>query len=179
MEPAVKPAVSRTRTGVVGIMATPGTLESVKFAHLVQRFRQHARVVVQPCNGLVEQVERCDTDSDAARELVRAHTEPLIRQHADVIVLGCSHYPFLAPLIREAAGGGALIIDTGAAVSREVVRRLESCNLLSSRERDGAEAFWTSGDPVAVARAISRLWSRPVQVSPLFDEKGQHDTAFP
>jgi glutamate racemase len=167
MEPGVKPAACRTRTGVVGIMATPGTLESPRFALLLQRFRARARVVVQPCKGLVEQVERCETASSYARELVLAHIEPLLAQNVDVIVLGCTHYPFLTPLIREAAGEGTLIIDTGEAVSRELVRRLEAHDLCTARREEGTETFWTSGDPEAVGRAISRLWNRPAQVRAL------------
>ena len=124
MEPAVKPAAEATRSGVIGVLATGGTLESARFAELVQRFGSQARVIVQPCPGLVEQVESGDLSGPLTRRLLAGFVEPLLAQGADTLVLGCTHYPFLEPLLRELAGEQVSLIETGAAVARQLARRL-------------------------------------------------------
>jgi glutamate racemase len=93
MEPAVKPAAEATRSGVIGVLATGGTLESGKFAELVQRFGSQARVIVQPCPGLVERIEAGDFDGPLTRDLLSGFVAPLLAQGADTLVLGCTHYP--------------------------------------------------------------------------------------
>ena len=110
MEPAVKPAVELTRTGVVGVLATRRTLASNSFTVLLGRIGGAAEILLQPCPGLVERVEAGDLDGDATRALLRDYLGPLIERGADTIVLGCTHYPHLRPLIGELAGprrGGA------------------------------------------------------------------------
>lgn len=97
MEPAVKPAVAATRSGVVGVLATVGTLKSAQFAALLENYGKGVQVVTQACHGLVECVERGDLDAPATRALVRRYVEPLLAQGADTIVLGCTHYPFRPP----------------------------------------------------------------------------------
>jgi len=89
---------------------------------------------------------------------------PLLERGADTIILGCTHYPFLAPLIREIAGSQVSIVDPNAAIAQELRRRLESNNLLSPDPLLGTEQFWTSGAPDDVKPVISQLWSRDVQV---------------
>ena len=123
MEPAVKPAVTATRSGVVGVLATVGTLESARFAALLEQYAGDVEIVTQACPGLVEQVEAGELASAATRELVARYTRPLLERGADTIVLGCTHYPFLRPLIAELVGSGVQLIDTGEAVARQVVRR--------------------------------------------------------
>ena len=117
MEPAVKPAAEATRSGVIGVLATSGTLESGKFAELVQRFGSQARVIVQPCPGLVEQVELGDLAGPLTRRLLEGFIAPLLDAGADTLVLGCTHFPFLQPLLRELVGGEVAVIETGAAVA--------------------------------------------------------------
>lgn len=166
MEPAVKPAVAATRSGVIGVLATVGTLQSAQFAALLEQHGQAARVVTQACHGLVECVERGDMDGPATRDLVRAYVEPLLAQGADTLVLGCTHYPFLAPVVQEIAGPEVALIETGAAVARQLQRCLAEQGLL----RDsgcGGERFWTSGDPAQARRVMGRLWGREVAVAAL------------
>lgn len=157
MEPAVKPAVEATRSGVIGVLATSGTLESAKFASLVDRFGSRSRVIVQPCPGLVERVEMGDLAGIATRDLLERALRPLLDQGADTVVLGCTHYPFIAPLLREMAPGVALI-ETGGAVSRQLARRLEEEALLAGQAGGGSERFWTSGDPRRLADLLPQLW---------------------
>jgi glutamate racemase len=157
MEPALKPAAAVTTSGVIGVLATEGTLASSRFAALLDRYGHDVRVVVQTCPGLVEQVEAGDLDGPKTRLLVAQYTAPLVRQGADVIVLGCTHYPFLRPIIAELAGPGITLVDTGPAVAQQVKRVLEQRGLLN-RGTAGSERFWATGDVDAVQKAVCCLW---------------------
>ncbi len=163
MEPAVKPAVEATRSGVIGVLATGGTLESARFAELVQRFGSRARVVVQPCPGLVERVESGDLSGPATRALLSAFVSPLLAQGADTLVLGCTHYPFLQPLLRELAGEDVALIETGAAVARQLARRLAEADFRPARSA-GREVFFSSGEPGRMEALLPQLWGRAAPV---------------
>jgi glutamate racemase len=170
MEPAVKPAAAATRTGVVGVLATVGTLESARFAALLARFGREVTVVTQPAPGLVEQVEAGDLAGPTTRRLVERYTAPLCAAGADTIVLGSTHFPFLRRLVAEVVGPEIAIIDTGAAVARQLARVLERQALVRSDGSAVHEEFWTSGDPVAVGLSVAALWGRPATVRALPDE---------
>ncbi len=167
MEPAVKPAVEKTKSGVIGVLATCRTVSSDNFLNLLTRFGDNADIVVQPCPGLVEQVEAGDLSSDMTRSLLEKFVFPLLEKGADTLVLGCTHYPFLAPLIRSMAGIEVTLIDPGEAIARELRRRLETIGQLSHRERLGTEQFWTSGSPKNAKELISQLWETDVEVGRL------------
>jgi len=167
MEPAVKPAALATKTGVVGVLATRGTLSSDNFAKLTTRFGAHVEILVQPCPGLVSQVEAGDLTSKKTRSLLTQYLQPLLQQHADTIVLGCTHYPFLAPLIQEITGTKVTIIDPAPAVARELHRRLAGANLLSPRVDGGSESFWTSAAVEKTGPIIAQLWGAELKVKSL------------
>ncbi|MDR2220831.1 MAG: glutamate racemase [Methylobacillus sp.] len=158
MEPAVKPAVTATKSGVVGVLATTGTLQSARFAALLENYGQNVRVVTQGCPGLVECVERGELATTATRNLLNGYLQPLLEQGADTLVLGCTHYPFLKPLIRELAGENIALIDTGAAVAQQVRRRVAEAGLLSPATMPGSVRFWTSGDAVLGREVVGKLW---------------------
>ncbi|HMW30146.1 MAG TPA: glutamate racemase [Plasticicumulans sp.] len=157
MEPAVKPAAAATRSGTVGVLATTGTLASAKFAALLARFGRDVRVLTEPCPGWVDLVERGDCSGPAARAAVARHVEPLLAQGADTLILGCTHYPFLKPLIAEVAGPGVALIDTGAAVARHTRAVLTAEGRLAPGPRPGSEAFFTSGEPARLGPVLARL----------------------
>lgn len=163
MEPGVKPAVERTLSGVVGVLATEGTLGSSRFRSLVERYGSEAEVVVQPCHGWVEQVELGELQGPGAEALVRRYVQPLLRLGADTLVLGCTHYPFLIDTIRGVAGAQVGIIDTGEAVARELKRRLLQAGLANQDSRPGEIRVWTSGKRRAIAPVLARLWGAPVE----------------
>ena len=167
MEPAVKPAVAKTKSGVVGVMATRRTVSSDNFLNLLTRFGANADIVVQPCPGLVEQVEAGDLLGEKTRSLLETFVFPLLEKGADTLVLGCTHYPFLAPLIRSMVGIEVAIIDPGEAIARELRRRLHVRGLLSRHEGQGREQFWTSGSPKSAKALISQLWQMEVEVGHL------------
>jgi glutamate racemase len=162
MEPAVKPAVAATRSGVVGVLATVGTLESARFAALLDRYAGSVRIVTRGCPGLVEQVEQGDLAGPDTRAMVWNYLAPLLAEGADTVILGCTHYPFLAPLISELAGPKVALIDTGAAVARQLVRRLAEELPASGGDGEGEARFYTSGEPVQAARIMSVLCGQPL-----------------
>lgn len=168
IEPAVKPAAQQTRSGVVGVLATRQTIASPGLASLLERHAQGRRVLLQACPGWVERVERGELDSTDTEDAVREVVQPLLVQGADTLVLGCTHYPFLAPVIGRVAGPGVAVIDPAAAVARELQRRLLQAGLA---QRDAAPAgtqrYWSSGDPAQAEAVIARLLGHPVPVAAL------------
>jgi glutamate racemase len=167
IEPAVKPAALRTRSGVVGVLATTGTVSSANLSKLVNSYGVDVRFLVQPCPGLADQVERGESTSARTRALVEQYVRPLTEQGADILVLGCTHYPFLREAIQEVAGPGVELIDPADAVARELRRRLENGDLLARRGRQGSRRFWTSGARHQAAAVMSQLLDEPVDVEQL------------
>lgn len=167
MEPALKPAVASSRSGVVAILATSRTLASHKFVQLLGSHGGSAEVLVQPCPGLVERVEKGDLTGAVTRALLQGYLEPLLRKGADTIVLGCTHYPHLRGLIEAIAGPGVVVVDSGAAVARQLGRRLVEAGLLRNAEKPGKERILTSGRTPAVRRVIAQLWAQEVTVGAL------------
>lgn len=157
MEPAVKPAAAATRSGVVGVLGTGGTLASSRFSALLERYGAGLEVITRPAPELVAAVER--GDSPGRRALVAAAVEPLLARGVDVIVLGCTHFPFLRAEIEAVAGPDVTIIDTGSAVARELERRLGTAGPQEPGGPAGRERFWTTGDAETLAPTLQRLWS--------------------
>jgi glutamate racemase len=166
MEPAVKPAAAATRSGVVGVLATTGTLKSAKFAALLDRFASDVRVITQPCPGLVEQIEAGELNSSATRTLLQGLVTPLLAEGCDTLILGCTHYPFIRPLLRELVPESVSLIDTGAAVARQLQRRLSEHGLLASRAVQPGR-FWSSGEPLRMQAVLPLLWGEVARVDRL------------
>lgn len=157
IEPAIKPAVALTTSGVVGVLATSRTLASQKFERLVETVRGNATVLTQPCPGLVELVEQGTLSSGETRERVRQYVAPLLAKGADTLVLGCTHYPFVADVIRSLAGPDVQVLDPARAVAREVRRRLEEHGLLASSGRQGRLLFYISGPSAPFREFAARV----------------------
>ena len=156
MEPAIKPATLKTQSGVIAVLATRQTLASSKFSKLLVAYGADVQVLLQPCPGWVEQVEKGDLSSPATKALVEKYVGPLLSKGTDTLVLGCTHYPFLTPVIRAITGPAVTILDPAAAVARELHRRLQASDLLSQRSQHGTERFWTSGSPAVPS--VNSLW---------------------
>jgi glutamate racemase len=165
IEPAVKPAAARTRSRVVGVLATTGTLASPNVEKLLASYGADVKFLIQPCPGLADRIEAGDLASEATRALIARHVRPLVDQGADILVLGCTHYPFVRPVIEAVAGAGVEVIDPAGPVARELRRRLESAGLLAEGHLAGTEEFWTTGNAAAVAPVMTGLWGRPVVLS--------------
>jgi glutamate racemase len=143
MEPAVKPAAERSRSQVVGVIATKATFQGELFASVVERFAQGVKVIEQPCPGLVQAIEAGELDAPGTEHMLRAWLEPMLSQGMDELVLACTHYPLVRPLIERICGPDVEVIDPAPAVARQVKRVLEDQRLLAT---DGSGSFhpWTS-----------------------------------
>jgi glutamate racemase len=168
VEPAVKPAAAASRSGVIGVLATAATLKSSRYASLVARFAQGRQVLEQPCAGLADHIEQGRLDDAATEGLVRGFVQPLLDAGADTIVLGCTHYPLIAHIVRRIAGPQVEVVENGTAVARELSRQLVANASLRS-EGAGTETFWSSGDTRDIAAVIGRLW-KPAEVRRLPEE---------
>ncbi|MCL4109434.1 UNVERIFIED_CONTAM: hypothetical protein GTU68_043662 [Idotea baltica] len=146
MEPAVKPAAAHTKTGTIGVLATEASLAGEKFHRLISSHASGIRVITRPCPEFVELVEAGILHGPEAEAAVDLHVKPLIDDGADVLVLGCSHYPFLRPLIEKAAGPNVEVIDTGSPVSKRLKGILEVENLISEKNSESTVTIQTTGD---------------------------------
>jgi glutamate racemase len=164
VEPGVKPAVFNTKSGIVGVLATAQTLRSVSFNDLARSFSSHVKIEVQPCPGLMEQVEALSLESDETEALIKKYVFPLLEKGADHIVLGCTHYAFLAPIIKRIVGPNVEIVNTDVAVAKEAARRLDVANILSTHSGQGNVEFWSSAPSSVAHRQFSVLWGKSVTV---------------
>ena len=159
MEPAIKPAVSHSSNGKIGVLATEGTLGSHRFADLIQRFSEGAQIITQACSGLVETIEEVGPMAAHTQELVGRYTRALLEQQVDAIVLGCTHYSFVRSTVEKLAGPGVGVLDAGPAVAQQLARRLADSRLLANPALAGQVRFYTSGAADAVQPSVERLWS--------------------
>lgn len=165
MEPAVKPASERTRTGKVGVMATPGTLQAGRFSSLVERYASGVEVITQVCPGLVELVEAGNLDGPVVEVRLHELLDPLMSAGVDQLVLGCTHYPFLAPAIRQVVGQGITIIDPAPAIARQVQRLLLAGGCLAGGDENARHRFYTTGPAEQLTLSLARLLNRSDQAS--------------
>jgi glutamate racemase len=172
MEPAVKPAAETTQTGVVGVLATPATFQGALYASVVERFANHVCLLQDTCPGLVQQIERGELESLQTRQILEKALEPMLGRGIDTIVLGCTHYPFVIPLIQEITGAGVRVIDPAPAVARQVARLLGEAGVqMSPKERKGEVRYYTSGEANEFKRLLPRLIGESGQVTHLIWEE--------
>lgn len=157
MVPAVKPAASASQARRVGVMATNATFQGEMFDDLVRKFADGVQVVRQVCPGLVPAVERGDVDTPETRQLLAEYVRPLIEARVDTIVLGCTHYVFLRPIVEEMVGPHVTVIDSGRAVARQVARVLHRNGLEAESIRIGSNVYFATGDHGRVATVVARL----------------------
>ncbi len=155
MEPAVKPAAEQTKSGKVGVLATTGTFESQRYAALMRRFGAGVTVFENPCSGLVERIEAGQVDGDETEQLLRRCVEPMLAAGVDSLVLGCTHYPFIRPLLTKICGTAMIIIDPAPAIARQTARLLQENRIEGGG--NGTLSFYTSGDPARMTAQIRHL----------------------
>ncbi|MBN2606537.1 MAG: glutamate racemase [Thiotrichales bacterium] len=163
VEPGVKPAAIHTKTGVIGVLATEKTLTSHAFDALAKRVAGNAHMEIQPSPKLVRLVEALQLDDEAATQAVEEYVHPLIKKGADTIILGCTHFAHLAPVIEKVAGEKVSVISTELAVAKEVVRRLKNDALLSAQTATGTTDFFSNGDLALFQQQIQYLWGIDAQ----------------
>lgn len=158
MEPAIKPASVNTRTGVIGVLATERTLSGRLFQDTRSKYTRDVEVVTAAGHGLVEQVEALDFDGPQTMALLRRCLAPMMARNIDHLVLGCTHYPFLAAAIRDIIGEGVALVNPAAAVARHTAAVLERCNgRHHGPEAAGRSIFYTTGDTAIMQHMLSLL----------------------
>ncbi len=168
MEPAVKPAAEHTRTGVVGVLATPATFQGALYASVVERFAQGTRLLEDTCDGLVQQIEAGHLQHPTTRAILDRALQPMLAQGMDTVVLGCTHYPFVIPLIEEIVGPQVRVIDPAPAIARQTERVLKMQNTRRTTATPGVTRYYTTApDPRQTAEVMRRLLGHPVTVERL------------
>jgi glutamate racemase len=147
MEPAVKPAAEQTHTGRVGVLATPATFQGALYASVVERFANGVELLQDTCPGLVQEIEEGNLDGKETQSILRRALVPMLERNIDTVVLGCTHYPFVIPLIQQIVGGNVRVIDPAPAVARQVRRVIEGRGVKNPSVERGEVNFYTSGDP--------------------------------
>ena len=167
VEPGIKPAALMSQTRVVGVLATAVTLRSARFQALAERHTGDCRFILQPGHGLVQAVERCDTDSPELIALLRSYVQPMLDANADTLVLGCTHYPFLDRAIRSIAGDQLALIDTSVAIARQLERQLDSFGLRATPAQAPdieLPRFYSTNDGQALRQLAASLLGLDVTV---------------
>ncbi len=170
IEPAIKPAALKSKTRSIGILATQGTLEGQKFKDTSQKYAGNVTVHMQIGKGLVEIVERGATESQAAEKLLRTYLQPMLDGNVDHIVLGCTHYPFLIPMIRRIVGKGISIVNPANAIGLQTKRLLERYKLNAFKDGRGQNLFFTSGDPIPLRNLVRKIKGEKITPS-IFQQK--------
>jgi glutamate racemase len=145
MEPALKPAAETTKSGVVGVLATPATFQGALYASVVERFASGVTVLQHTCPGLVAQIEQGELDTPRTRTILEEALLPMLDKGIDTVVLGCTHYPFVIPLIEQICGEKVRVIDPAPAVARQTRRVLESTGTTSQVMGQTEAQYYTSG----------------------------------
>ena len=164
--PAVKPAAALTRTGTIILAATARAINDRFTRTLIDDFASAVTVISVACPALVELVETGQLTGPVAEQAIAAYLTPALAAGADVVVLGCTHFPALRAAVVQVVGPTVAVIDSGAAVAQQTCHVLTTADLLappSRHPRGGAATFWTSGDSVRFARVGSRVLGQTIQ----------------
>ncbi len=157
MEPAVKPAAEHTQSGLVGVLATPATFQGALYASVLERFANGVQVIQHTCPGLVNQIENGNLDGDESRMILEEALRPMLDRGIDTVVLGCTHYPFVIPMIEEIVGESVRVIDPAPAVAKQAKRMLEAGGIKNSIGERAQVRFYTSGDVGAFNSFLPQL----------------------
>lgn len=164
MEPAVKPAVQQSESGVVGVLATPSTFEGELYASVVERFGGGAKLLKDTCTGLVEEIEAGRANGEEARRILSAALEPMLAQGLDTVVLGCTHYPFAFDTIRAIVGQQVNLIDPAPAIANRVASLLVEHGLRRADSAAGKVRYLTTGDAAQMQKRIEELLGETSEV---------------
>lgn len=174
LEPAIKPATQLSKNGVIAVLATQRTINSERLLGLTERYAQDKKVLAQACPGLVEQVEAYQLSSDKTVSLLERYIHPLLDQGVDALILGCTHYPFLLPAIRNIVGNDIEILETGKPVALQLQRILKqhqlerNCINLSGDSSCKAQlSIYNSSDKEQAHLTMTKLWENPISIKVL------------
>ncbi len=165
MEPAIKPAVEITHTGKVGVLATPATFQGELYNSVVERFAQDVEIFKDTCQGLVLQIEKGDLNGIQTRSILEKALLPMIKNNIDTVVLGCTHYPFVLPLIKEIVGEKVNVIDPTNAIVRQVSKMLNENDLRSESLNNNKIDIFTSGNIENMKPILLELFNKPIKIN--------------
>lgn len=154
MEPAVKPAAEQTHTGIMGVLATYATFQGELYASVVERFAHGVTLLQDPCIGLVDEIEKGNLTGSETRSILKNILDPMLAKGIDTVVLGCTHYPFVIPLIEEIVGPNVRVIDPAPAVARQTRRLLEERGWLSQESTKVQVKYFSTGDPAEMQKLL-------------------------
>lgn len=161
MEPAIKPAVETTHTKKVGVLATPATFQGELYNSVVERFASDVLIFKDTCDGLVNQIEKGELNGKNTRDILEKALTPMVEKGIDTVVLGCTHYPFVLPLIKEIVGENINVIDPTPAIVRQVGRLIEQNDFKS--DSDELEIL-TTGEIKNIEDTISKLFDEKMDI---------------
>jgi len=164
MEPAVKPAAEHTHTGKVGVLATPATFQGALYTSVVERFANGVELFQSTCPGLVQQIEMGNLEGEETRQILENALLPMIEERIDTVVLGCTHYPFVIPMIQQIVGAGVRVIDPAPAVAKQIERLLEARGTRNKSGSKGEIKFYTSGDSGVLKSRLPTLLGETAKV---------------
>ncbi|TLP78789.1 glutamate racemase [Maribacter sp. ACAM166] len=146
IEPAIKPAAINSQSKIVGVLATKGTLSSSLFHSTTKNHAEGITILEQRGTGLVEIIEKGKLQSDELYRLLEAYIKPMLEKGMDYLVLGCTHYPYLIPILKKILPADIKIIDSGQAVARQTKTVLKKFDLLTTSTELGTYQFYSNGD---------------------------------
>ena len=167
MEPAVKPAAEHTQSGLVGVLATPATFQGALYASVLERFANDVQVLQHTCPGLVGQIEKGDLEGDETRAILEDALRTMLDKGIDTVVLGCTHYPFVIPLIERIVGESVRVIDPAPAVAKQANRLLEAQGMQSPAGDRAEVQLYTSGDVDSLISLLPKLLGESGMVRPV------------
>jgi len=168
MEPAVKPAAETTQTGKVGVLATPTTFSGDLYASVVERFAKNVAIFQDTCPGLVEKIEAGDIQGSETRQILEKALRPMLKKGIDTVVMGCTHYPFVIPLIQSITGPEVRIIDPAPAIARQTRRLLDNHYLLNLGQIPGNVHYFTSGEIKRFSKILNVLLGQTGPIEKVF-----------
>ena len=161
MEPAVKPAIEQSKTGAIGVLATLGTLKSDRYSHLKDKFGQGIQILENPCLGLVDNIEAGKWNDPETVLLLETILKPMVDAQVDHIVLGCTHYPIVIPLIANIMGDSVQLVNPAPAIAKQVYRQLAERNLLcvdtALKESSPKHTVWATGSTLSFNYLLKEL----------------------
>jgi len=159
--PAIKPAATQTKSAVIAVMSTPATSKSAYLKKLIETYTGNIKVINIGCPNLENMVEMGILDSLKVKQLLLKYTKPIKKAGADIVVIGCTHYPFLKPQIRKVMGKNVKLIDSGKAIAKQTRDVLQRMGALNSR--GGETHFYTTGNSDHFSKVASSLLKKPVK----------------
>jgi glutamate racemase len=163
VEPAIKPAATKSISKKIGILVTQATANNARFIALVNQYKNGAEVFIQPCLGLVELIEKGQQASEKFNYLLSQYLSPLIAKNVDTLVLGCTHYPFMSDAIKAIMPNEVTLIETATPVSKQLKRQLAKYQLLASNSPDISHQFFSSSITPRQNEIFSQLWQSPIK----------------